>query len=91
MKTYRRTCLYTLVPVVDFSFTSEGIVYTLKERTASRRRDRVTFTLQKKGERKVIKRHFTFKQLCTTFVFLRDNPRTCPQPKSTICLTYTMI
>jgi len=91
MKTYRKTTLFSLVPIVDFSFTAEGTVYSLMERKASHRSDKYTFTLKKKGTRTTLKRYFTFNELRTTFVFLRDNPRTSLQPRTSICLTYTCV
>lgn len=91
MITYRRTSLFSLYPIVDFSFSAYGSIYTLKQRIVSRRSDKVTLVIQKKGTRNSIKRHFKYKELYTTFVFLQDNPRTSLQPKSSICLTYTTI
>jgi hypothetical protein len=88
MKTYRRTTLFSLYPVVDFSFSAQGTIYTLLNRKAGQRRDKYTFTLLKKGTRSKVKRYFTFEDLHRTFVFLRDNPRTSIQPKTSICFTY---
>jgi hypothetical protein len=91
MKTYRKTTLFSLVPIVDFSFTSEGTVYTLLERKVSQRSDKYTFLMKRKGTRLTVKRYFTFNELHTTFVYLRDNPRTSLQPKTSVCLTYICI
>jgi hypothetical protein len=87
MKIIRRTSLFALYPVVDFSFTREGIIYTLVRREVSQRTDRYTLVLRKKGTRHELKRHFTFNQLRTTFVCLRDDPAKSLQPSKTVCLT----
>lgn len=91
MKIYRRTSLFSLYPIVDFSFSADGQVYTLKQRIVSRRANKITFILQKKGTREKINRHFTFLQLGSIFVYLRDDRRTSPQPKTSVCLTYNCL
>lgn len=83
MKTIRRTSLYLLQPVVEFSFKPDGAVYTLKGKRQSKRGDRFTLTIRKKGERSDIQRHYTSEQIMRTFVCLRDNPQTSNQPKYT--------
>jgi len=87
MKIIRRTSLFALYPVVEFSFTPEGKIYTLIRREVSQRTDRYTFVLKKKGFRHEMNRHFTFDEIRTTFVFLRDNPAKSLQPVKTVCLT----
>lgn len=87
MKIIRRTSLFSLYPGVEFSFIQRGIIYTLTYREVSQRTDRYTFILRKKGTRHELKRHFTFDQLRTTFVYLRDDPAKSVQPPKTVCLT----
>jgi len=89
MTQYRYTSLFSLYPVVEFSFTQRGMVYTLIKREVNHRTGRYTYTIRKKGTRKPVKRYFTFNELCETFVILRQDVKNCPQPKSNICLTYT--
>ena len=83
MKIYRRTLLYFLQPVVEFSFKPESTVYILKEKYQSKRGGHFTLIIRKKGERHDIKRHFTCERMMKTFVTLRDNPQNSRQPKET--------
>jgi hypothetical protein len=91
MKQYRTTSLFALFPVVEFSFKKDSQVYILKQRRVSFRADRFTLTLQLKGTRNICHRHFTFDEMRSTNVYLKDNPSKSLQPKNSIRLIYNCL
>lgn len=87
MQIYRRVSLAHLYPVVEFSFSSNGTVYKLIRRSASKRADRYTLEIINTVTKRKSKRHFTFDGLLKSFVYLRDDAKNSKQPKRNICIT----
>jgi hypothetical protein len=87
MKIIRRTTLFSLYPIVEFSFTQHGTTYILLRREVSKKSDRYTLVIKKKGSRQELKRHFSFDALRSTFVYLKDDPDKSNQPRRTVCFT----